>query len=170
MRRAHTLATALVCCAAVGWPAALAADSDPAACARLDRNEVLLAVNTARARGGPCGGLGAFKPSVALAWHADLAEAAHRQASWIAERGELLHVGPRGEVLAERARAAGYAFRRVNENLALGQHSIGETVADWLQSEGHCANLLDPTVTEFGLALACTREGNKVWVMVSGRR
>lgn len=143
---------------------------DGAACGRFDRDAALAAVNAARAQGGRCGSLGERAPAVRLAWHPDLAEAAQRQARWLAERGELLHTGPAGEGLVERVRSAGYAFRRVVENLALGQRSPAETAADWLGSDSHCANLLDPAVNEFGLATACTASGDVVWVMVAGRR
>jgi uncharacterized protein YkwD len=166
---AASVAAWLACWAAAAW-AADPAGTGAEACARFDPAEVLAVVNEARARGGECGRLGRFEPARRLAWQPDLAEAAQRQARWIAERGELLHQGPRGEALAERTRAAGYAFRRVNENLALGQRSPAEVVGDWLGSEGHCANLLDASVTEFGLATACTASGDKVWVMVAGRR
>jgi uncharacterized protein YkwD len=164
-----TAAAAFVATCLACW-AADPAGADAEACARFDRADVLATVNGARARGGDCGRLGRFEPARPLAWQPDLAEAAQRQARWIAERGELLHLGPRGEALAERTRAAGYAFRRVNENLALGQRSPAEVVGDWLGSEGHCANLLDASIAEFGLATACTASGDKVWVMVAGRR
>lgn len=150
---------------------ALAASvSEEAACGRFEREAALAAINEARAQGGRCGSLGERAPARRLVWHPDLAEAAQRQARWLAERGELMHTGPTGEGLVERVRSAGYAFRRVVENLALGQRSPAESVSDWLGSDSHCANLLDPAVNEFGLAAACTAGGETVWVMVAGRR
>jgi uncharacterized protein YkwD len=107
---------------------------------------------------------------VALAWNSDLAEAARRQAQWLATHGTLVHTGPAGEPLAERVRAAGYAFRRISENLALGQATAPEVVADWLGSEGHCVNLLDGAAQDVGVAVACNPQGEAIWVMVAGRR
>jgi uncharacterized protein YkwD len=142
----------------------------PAACPRLERSEMLSALNQARAAGGHCGHRGEHRPAAPLAWSTELAETAQRQARWLAERGELVHTGPAGEPLAERARVAGYSFRRISENLALGQTTPAEVVADWLGSEGHCANLLDAAAAEVGVALACRSDGDAVWVMVAGRR
>jgi uncharacterized protein YkwD len=82
----------------------------------------------------------------------------------------LAHVGESGQRLGDRAHAGGYRWRRINENLAMGQAAAGEAVADWLRSDEHCSNLLDPGVAEFALVCAITARNQRVWVWVAGRR
>lgn len=75
------------------------------------------------------------------------------------------HTGSNGSTLGKRARKQRYKFCVLAENLAKGQHSIGEVLAGWMESPGHRANMLNTGVTEFGLVRG---EGN-LWVMVLGR-
>jgi uncharacterized protein YkwD len=81
----------------------------------------------------------------------------------------LEHVGSRGEELPERARASGYAYRAVAENLAAGSLTTDEVLAGWRASPAHCANLLSPRVRE--VALACVPgPGGPWWVLALGAR
>ncbi len=144
---------------------ALAADC-PASSPRW-REQVLQEVNALRAVGGPCGEAAAFGPAGAIKWSPGLEAVASAQAAWIAIRGDLLHVGPRGERLAARAAAVSYRFALVAENLAAGQRSDAEVVAAWRASPGHCVNLLHPELTE--AALSCVSSpGGPWWVMTLG--
>jgi uncharacterized protein YkwD len=131
---------------------------------------LLVLVNAARAAGGDCGRRGPRPALAALAWSDTLTAVAERQARWLARHGELVHVGEGGKRLGDRAHEEGYRWQRINENLALGQAAAAEAVADWLRSDEHCANLLDPGVAEFALACAGTSQGERVWVWVAGRR
>lgn len=80
-----------------------------------------------------------------LAVDARLAVAAQRHVAWCESQRRLSHYGPGGETWADRARAAGYPAGPVGENLAAGQRSATEAVGDWMASDGHRRNLLDPT-------------------------
>ena len=62
-----------------------------------------------------------------------------------------LHTGDPG---AAGATAAGYPWRFVAENVAAGQTTAEEVVETWLESSGHCANLMNPAVREMGVAAA----------------
>ena len=82
------------------------------------------------------------------------------------------HAGRDGRDVGARARSTGYDWRRVGENIASGQASAAEAVAGWLESPGHCANLMNPAFTEMGAAYAL-REGPRpaaYWTQVFGSR
>lgn len=69
------------------------------------------------------------------------------------------HVSPDGVQPFARARSRGYRWSMIGENLAEGQRSAREVVADWMQSPGHRANILGSTFEECGVAIA---EGSPV--------
>jgi uncharacterized protein YkwD len=64
------------------------------------------------------------------------------------------HTGSEGSSVSERISNTGYRWRIVGENIAAGRESADETVADWLNSPGHCRNLMNPDFTE--MAVACS--------------
>lgn len=80
-----------------------------------------------------------------------LGEAARRHTHYMADSGHFAHEGPNGESVADRVVAAGYAYRYVAENIAAGQASANEVVVAWMNSPGHRANMLNPTVVEIGV-------------------
>lgn len=126
------------------------------------QNDILFQVNAARA---------AHKLAP-LNWNTRLAEAAAAHAADLQSCRQLAHEGCDGSDLPLRAQRAGYAFRRVSENLALCPCDGAEVVRLWLGSEGHRRNLLDPNVSEMG---ADTRADagdlrRQQWVLVMGRQ
>jgi uncharacterized protein YkwD len=126
------------------------------------QNDILFHVNAARASHN-------LAP---LQWNTRLAEAAAAHAADLQRCARLSHDGCDGSDLPARAMRAGYAFRRVSENLALCPCDAAAVVPLWLNSEGHRRNLLDPNVTEMG---ADTRVDaadlrRQQWVLVMGRQ
>jgi hypothetical protein len=99
--------------------------------------------------------LGAVKPDGALA------AAARTFAAYLAKTSTFAHEAD-GRPPAARVAAAGYRFCLVAENLALNLDSRGfdshelahDVVAGWKTSPGHRANLLQPAMTEIGVAVA----------------
>lgn len=63
---------------------------------------------------------------------------------------------------------AGYSWKAVAENVAAGQSTAEEAVRTWLESPGHCENLMSPGYSETGIAHAINREAEKgiYWVQV----
>lgn len=108
-----------------------------------------------------------------LRWNPQLSIAAERHARAMADRLFFDHVDPDGRGVAQRAAASGYRFRVVGENLAAGQDSLDEAMQDWLQSEGHCRNLLDERFVEFGIARVAGHRADDpygvYWTLVLGR-
>lgn len=87
-----------------------------------------------------------------LTWNPLLAETARRHSESMAREGYFDHVDTEGRTVGARARAAGYRYRVVGENLAAGHASIEEAIRGWLLSASHCRNLIDERFTEFGIA------------------
>lgn len=133
--------------------------------------QILAATNAARARPQDCGGV-RLPPAGPLAWNEALGRAALAHSEDMANRRYFSHKGKDGRDSGDRARSAGYGWRRVGENISLGQVSAEEAVAGWLSSPGHCANLMNPGFTEMGAAYAI-REGKRpaaYWTQVFGTR
>ncbi|MCW0235217.1 MAG: CAP domain-containing protein [Ferrovibrio sp.] len=106
-----------------------------------------------------------------LHWNDRLAATAAAHAADLQRCRQLTHEGCDGNSLPQRAAQAGYAFRRISENLALCPCDAAGVVQLWLLSDGHRRNLLDPDVSELG---ADTRADaadlrRQQWVLVMGR-
>ncbi|MGW7351711.1 CAP domain-containing protein [Streptomyces sp. NPDC054784] len=106
--------------------------------------QVVALVNEQRARAG----------CPALHADPDLREAAEKQSGHMDRTDELTHVGAGGSRLWERAEAAGYAPRRVAENVAHGQRGAAAVVDAWMDSPDHRANILDCSYRDIGVARA----------------
>jgi len=62
----------------------------------------------------------------------------------------LEHQDLSGHSPADRVRAIGYRETLVGENIAYGPQSADEVVQGWLDSPGHCENIMDPRFSEMG--------------------
>lgn len=66
------------------------------------------------------------------------------------------HTGPDGSTPATRMKAAGYCYRFVAENLAMGGFEDAEELFQaWWDSIGHRKNMMHDTPTVYGLAANC---------------
>lgn len=143
--------------ATTGRPAAGApAPTTPAAPGSVTAQQILDLTNAARARGGSCG-TETFAPAAPLTYNAKLEAAAQGHASDMAARNYFDHVNTAGVTYSGRVSAAGYNWRIVAENIAAGQATAEEVVASWLQSPGHCSNILNPALRELGVGYATSR-------------
>jgi hypothetical protein len=80
------------------------------------------------------------------------------------------HVDPYdGSTVDARAAHFGYPFLKIGENLAAGQQSVEQVVAEWMNSPGHRANLLDPAFVEIGMAVKVGGKLGVYWVQEFGR-
>ena len=85
----------------------------------------------------------------------------HKRRYHVASRRCFAHEAD-GRQPAQRAEAAGYRYCMVAENLAMNLDSrgfetkalAGAAVEGWKNSPGHRANMLQPTATEIGVAVA----------------
>ena len=132
--------------------------------------DILALVNAARARPRTCG-TQAFGPAAPLTWNPLLGQAALAHSADMAQKHYFNHKQPDGSLPADRATAVGYRWVRVGENIASGQRSVEEAVASWLDSPGHCANIMNPSFTEMGAAYAINpqnRNRTPYWTQVFG--
>lgn len=131
---------------------------------------ILDEVNAARASARSCGKQ-AFPAAPPLSWNPALGDAALAHSRDMATGRYFSHRGKDGSQAADRALRAGYAWRRVGENIAFGQRSPREAVEGWLDSPGHCANIMNRDYTEMGAAYGVTPErqaGVIYWTQVFG--
>ena len=110
-------------------------------------------VNDVRARGTHCGDE-LFGPAPPVTLSGTLASVALGHANDMAEKNYFEHVDPAGQSPADRVRAVGYSEKLVGENIAYGPKSVDEVVQGWLDSPGHCENIMDPRFVEMGIGLA----------------
>lgn len=131
-------------------------------------DRLFAAVNAARAVARRCGDTREYAAVPPLARSAALDEAALAHARDIAARGALGHEGADGSTAGERVVRAGYRWSTVGENVAAGQQSADESVDIWLESPGHCRNLMDPRFRDTGVAVAVNEDDDRViyWVQV----
>ena len=125
-------------------------------------DEMLTAVNAVRAEGATCGDR-RMAPAAPLIWDSRLEAAAERHSRDMAEHGHFDHRGSDGLGTGERVRRAGYDWRVVGENIAAHQRTVAEVVGDWVESEGHCRQIMDPGFQEIGAA-----EVDGYWTQVFG--
>jgi uncharacterized protein YkwD len=133
------------------------------------REEFLDRINEARHKGCNCGNT-FYPPAPPLVWNNQLEVAAKGHAEDMSDRSYFSHTSKDGRTMADRITAAGYAFKgfssyTVGENIAQGQMTIAGVMDGWLQSEGHCKNLMNPAFKEVGVA-----EINYYWVQDFGGR
>jgi uncharacterized protein YkwD len=66
----------------------------------------------------------------------------------------------------DRLRTAGYRFLSYGENIAAGQRSPTDAIADWMTSPGHRSNILNPSFTEIGVGIVASPGGGYYYTQV----
>ncbi len=88
-----------------------------------------------------------------VAEDADAAEAAYGHAVDMDVRVFFDHVNPSGEDPGDRLSRAGMFWTTWGENIARGQATPEDVMADWMASAGHRDNILDPAFTRLGVGV-----------------
>lgn len=137
-------------------------------CPALLPEQVLAQLNALRAEARHCG-TQAFAAAAPLRWQSQLAESAALYAQELARRDTLTHRGEQSQSLRQRLRESGYRLRQGGENLAAGTADVEESLAQWLLSPEHCANLMNPAFEDAALACASNLgEYGRYWVLHLG--
>ena len=113
-------------------------------------NELLSATNSDRASNG----VGA------LALNSQLDQAAQAKANDMVARNYWSHNTPDGQEPWVFIDNAGYKYQKAGENLAYGFLTSPDTVAGWMNSPPHKANMLDSAFTEVGFGFANSNNFN----------
>ena len=124
-------------------------------------------VNEVRARGARCGDR-SFAPAPPVKLSQALAGVALGHADDMARHNYFEHEDLTGRSPADRVRAVGYQEKLVGENIAYGPKSAEEVVQGWLDSPGHCENIMDPRFAEMGIAYAAGQAARRglFWVQL----
>lgn len=130
---------------------------------RAAEEQVLAIVNQRRAEGADCGVEGSFASTHALAMDPALRCAARKHSADMAEREFFAHDNPSGEEPWDRIEAAGYAFQAAGENIAAGQIDAAMVMQGWMDSDGHCANIMNPDFTEIGVGFFPGGQFGTLW-------
>jgi len=132
--------------------------------------EVMLArINAARAEARLCGATN-FPAVDRVTWNTKLQTAAEIHSVDMTTHNFFSHTGSDGTEVQNRADTQQYQWRAIGENIAAGQSTAEEVIDGWLNSEGHCRNLMNSAYTE--VAVACVSDSNadykRYWTNVLG--
>lgn len=109
-------------------------------------------VNRFRASSRRCGDYGLLGPSVAVTWNEKLYAAAHAHSQDMAFHNFFSHTGSDGSDAGTRMSQYGYNAGPWGENLSVGRTDAASVVDNWMESPGHCSNIMNPQLHEIGSA------------------
>jgi uncharacterized protein YkwD len=132
--------------------------------------QVLTLVNQRRAAGATCGGVA--KPAApALTLDTRLRCAARKHSRDMGTNNFMSHTGSNGSTPWQRITAAGYTYRSAAENVAAGYSTAAAVVNGWMNSSGHCNNIMNPGLVHLGVGYfyAPTSTYKHYWTQDFGR-
>ncbi|MFH2006460.1 MAG: CAP domain-containing protein [bacterium] len=106
--------------------------------------------NQARGVGADCGGE-YFGPTHALEIDPALRCASRAHSKDMSDRDFFDHTNPDGEGPADRFARAGYTGGGWGENIVGGYGSADAQFDGWMDSPGHCSNIMNPGFTVVGI-------------------
>lgn len=118
---------------------------------RPDKDEILDLINEQRSHPQQCGDehMQAVEP---VSYNLDLFRAASKHTRDMVYMRFFSHENKRGEGPKERIEDYTDEFTAFGENIARGQRSLQAVVESWMNSPGHCKNIMNPEYTHVGLA------------------
>ena len=134
--------------------------NDQEVCELSEQEQELLTLhNEARAVGRTCGDT--YYPAVdPVVWNCKLAYAAEKHSEDMATFNYFSHGSIDGRTLVDRVNAVNYAYRFTGENIAAGYSTPSAAVQGWINSPGHCRNLMSDNYTEMGGGIAYNPNSN----------
>ena len=129
---------------------------------------LLESVNEVRARGGNCGSRGTYPPTHPLEMDTALRCAARVHSLDMDERQFFSHDSPTGETAWYRIAQAGFGSTPVGENIAMGSSTVEGVMAQWLNSDGHCANILNASYYYMGAGVYESAIYRHIWTQTFG--
>lgn len=131
---------------------------------------MLQRINQHRAAGASCGSRGSFPPAAALTWNDRLTASAYGHSADMAQRNYFSHTSLDGRSFSTRITEAGYVWQSAGENIAAGQGSVQQVMDGWMASDGHCANIMNASYVDVGVACARSTTGYRIyWTQNFGR-
>ena len=134
---------------------------------KADKEHYLNVINQARSMEQDCHSKGVFPAVSALVWNDKLYKASYEHINDLVKTETFSHDGSGTEhdwtgyklgkqsSFVERIENYDYNWSSVGENIAAGTYTNTAQVAvqQWLDSDGHCANLMSANFTEVGMAI-----------------
>ncbi len=130
--------------------------------------EMLPLVNAHRSQGANCGSQGNFGPAPALTAHPALRCAARAHSKDMADNNFFSHTNLMGESPGDRIDKTGYNWSTWGENIAAGNATAAATVNQWMNSDGHCANIMNPSFQHIGIGYSPGGQYGHMWTQVFG--
>jgi len=124
-------------------------------------------VNAARTQGRQCGS--EFYPAVsALEYSCPIEAAATKHSNDMAENNFFSHIGSDGLRVGGRVTETGNEWSVVGENIAAGFDDVESVMDGWLESPGHCRNIMDARFTGVSVVRVDTRSADypNYWTQV----
>jgi uncharacterized protein YkwD len=156
-------------------PTALAAAASPASIGstveRAFSDRMLELLNAARSVARNCGAT-AYPAVGPLAWNTQTEQAARAQAEYLQQNNLFSHTGSGGSSVGERLTATGYVWSTVGENIAAGYTDMAAVVQGWIDSPGHCVNVMNGNFVDLGVVQIPGTSSNTYrtyWGMVLAR-
>ncbi len=132
-----------------------------------DKATYLNAINQARSESQDCGSHGYFPAVSPLTWSDKLYKASYEHIQDLVATETFEHTGSgtasdwtgaklgKASDMKERIENYDYTWRTLAENIAAGTftNTAEKVVQQWLDSDGHCANLMSDSFTEVGMAM-----------------
>ncbi len=123
--------------------------------------QVLEIVNQRRSEGATCGGQ-SMPPAPPVDFDDNLRMAAFLHSKDMADNNYFSHTGLDGSSPGQRmARQGASAYG--GENIAAGQGSPSSVMSSWMQSPGHCSNLMNARWTKLGVGYATGGSYGHYW-------
>lgn len=133
--------------------------------------DVLVIVNEKRAMGADCHSKGMFGPAGPLTMQPALRCAARKHSADMDARDFFDHTNPDGQSPWDRMAMAGYgAYSNAGENIAAGSPDAAGTMMQWMESDGHCSNIMNPDFQEIGVGYHPGGQYGHLWTQVFGAK
>ena len=130
----------------------------------VNKTTILQLINNVRQAGCNCGTT-VMPPVATIAWNDKLAKAAYDHSVDMKANNYFSHTGLDNSNPGERITAAGYTWQAYGENIANGYTTEQAVVVGWLNSEGHCKNIMNANFKDMGVG----RDGN-YWTQEFGEQ
>ena len=112
--------------------------------------QMLSLINGARSIARSCGTT-QHPAAPPVTWNPLLTEAATAHSQDMVANDFFSHTGSDSSSVGDRVTVTGYFWKTVGENLYAGLNDAERAVQAWIDSPGHCRNLMDPDFEEVGM-------------------
>ena len=126
-------------------------DSDKKTGDSINTAKLLQLVNEQRSKGCNCG-TEYYAPTTQLTWNNTLTLTAYDHSFDMNKKNFFSHTGSDGSNVGDRATRRGYIWKALGENIAKGHTSEDAVINDWIKSEGHCKNIMNPNYKDMGVS------------------